>query len=163
MQRSPVKFNRYFWKDISPPLSRSKIKKPAWSRQQAESFMLSWSSAYSSVLKMEETYSSETSVFSTGLHGITSQKIELLTTAAVRTQYSTLQLHLAMSIYRTMYNATFLEVKLLSAAFVLSSVCMFSHFLSSSSLSPPPLSYAVSSSRVQIRSFSCKICSEWVS
>jgi hypothetical protein len=46
-------------------------------------------SAYSSTLKMEAIYSSETSVDFNGLHGVTSQKIKLIITTAVRTSNST--------------------------------------------------------------------------
>jgi hypothetical protein len=55
----------------------------------ATCFTLVSCSAYPSTLKMEATCSPKTSLTFSGLHGVTSQKIVLLITTAVRTSNPT--------------------------------------------------------------------------
>jgi hypothetical protein len=69
---SPLKVNRHFGETCLQSLL-------------ATCFTLASGLAYSSTLKMEATYSSETSIDFQDVHGVISQKIDLFLTTAVRT------------------------------------------------------------------------------
>jgi hypothetical protein len=94
-QCSPLKINRHFRKNMSPPSSWSNNKR---GKKPANSCL-----AHSSSLQMKATCSCEKSVDYQRLHDAISQKIELFITTAVRTSKSIEKLQVLKIRYRSSF------------------------------------------------------------